>query len=140
MSVIANILKAKKIQINAAYQGVKKKDGWEHHNWKVYISGGNGLNIDTEYSKGMAHNPADGVQADDLIPALLNDSSFADSSFEEFCGDCGYDVYEPDTGRENRNARGIWNACKKSARYIKQMEFTNEEMKAIQEYIEEEGL
>ena len=140
MSVIENILAAKNIQISATYQGVKKEDNWQHHNWKVHVSGGNGLNIDTEYSKGMGHDAASGVTADDLIPAMLTDASFAEFSFQEFCNESGYEQYDPETGRENRKARGLWNACGVAAKNIKRMKFTEEEMQAILDYIEEEGL
>ena len=140
MSVIATILAAKNIQINAAYQGVKKKEGWEHHHWKVHVSGGNGLNIDTEYSKGMAHDATSGVTADDLIPAMLTDASFAEFSFADFCNESGYEQYDPEAGRENRKARGVLNACCVAAKNIKRMKFTEEEMQMIRDYIEEEGL
>lgn len=140
MSVIANILAAKNIQISATYQGVKKEDNWQHHNWKVHVSGGNGLNIDTEYSKGMGHDAASGVTADDLIPAMLTDASFAEFSFQEFCGESGYEQYDPETGKENKKAVATFRACEKSARMIRLMQFTEEEMQAIRDYIEEEGL
>lgn len=140
MSVIADILAAKNIEIAAAYQGVKKKDKWEHHNWKVFISGGNGLSIDTEYSKGTAHDPANGVTADDLIPALLTDASFAEYDFAEFCRASGLEQYDPETGRENKKSVATFRGCELSSRYIRLMQFTEEEMQAIRDYIEEEGL
>lgn len=140
MSVIANILAAKNIEIAAAYQGVKKNGNWEHHNWKVFISGGNGLAIDTEYNKGMLHSHHDGVSADDLIPCLIADTGFASYDFADFCHETGYEQYDIETGRENKEARRVWNGCKKSKSIINAMQFSDEEMQAIIDYIEEQGL
>lgn len=140
MSVIANILAAKNIQLTAYYRGVRTKEGWKHHYWSIYIHGGNGLNIDTEYSKGTGHDPAKGVTADDLIPSLLTDASFAEYDFAEFCRESGYEQYDPETGKENKKAVATFRACEKSEYMIRRMQFTDEEMQAIRDYIEEEGL
>jgi len=138
MSVIENILNNKGFEVSSVYNGVINKDNWQRHSWSVLIQG-NGLFIEVDYGKGMGHSADDGVTADDIIPCIIMDSSFAGESFEEFCDMLGYDKYD-DYGRYNERSEEIWNACKEQLDNFEALGFTEEELEAIRNYIDDEGL
>lgn len=138
MSVIENILTEKGFELSSVYKGIINKDNWKHHSWSVLIQG-NGVFVEVDYCKGLGHNAEDGVSADDIIPCLISDSSYAGETFADFCDMLGYDQYD-ENGRVNKRSEEIWYACKDQLDNLLDLSFTEEERQQIEEYIEEEGL
>lgn len=137
MSTIAFILQQKGITIASRYDGISKTDGWEHRAYTVALTGPN-YAFSTKYSRGMAHARKE-VSPDDIIPCLLTDARcFNDAiGVEEFAADLGYDM---DTRESREKAKKAYCACGQAAARLDSIAFTAEELAAIENYIEENGL
>jgi hypothetical protein len=67
-----------------------------------------GRSLTTPFWQGSGHRAPSGLpsrpKARDVLECLLSDASGADQSFEDWCGDYGYDT-------DSRRAYAQWNAC-----------------------------
>ena len=64
------------------------------------------------FSMGMGHNGKKPT-ADEVLACLASDARGVDTSFEDWCGDYGYDT-------DSRKAERTFKACKRSAKKLKQ--------------------
>lgn len=67
---------------------------------------GNPATLATFYSMGSAHKTAPRLA--DVLDSLATDSSMAESSFADWCGECGYDA-------DSRKAFATFEACQEIA-------------------------
>jgi hypothetical protein len=83
-------------------------DGWEHHGGRVRLSYTDAHdvnhNMSTVWRMGMGIDPTT-VSPADVIHSLAMDAHYGRESFEDFCGELGYDT-------DSRKAYRMWEACK----------------------------
>jgi hypothetical protein len=99
---------ARKVRCDATY-GAKldwdKQDEWQQQatGYSVTLHY-KGRQYTTDFWMGSAHTSE--PDAEGVLECLLSDSHAADYSFEEFCGEMGYDT-------DSRKAERIWKQCAK---------------------------
>lgn len=106
------------IKLTSVYLGEGAKDGWKHDRWTVTVER-DGRTFETEYRTGLGHRET--VRAvhgqvtkpvapklADVISGLLSDAQAGRMSFDEFCGEFGYDS-------DSRKALATWEACVNTA-------------------------
>ena len=79
---------------------------WEHHAYTVKVTRGD-ESFETAYKQGLAHE--DGPSLVSVLASLMSDASAGEQgSFEDFCGDFGYDT-------DSRRAESTYRACQQTA-------------------------
>lgn len=91
----------------------------------------------SKYPKGNSHYRVLPVAptALEVMYSLLLDASSADYSFENFCGEFGYD-------EDSRKAEQIWRGCQEQARKLRELlgaEYSTNLVEAMQENFSEMG-
>lgn len=85
---------------------------WEHHAYTVKVTRG-AESFETAYKQGMAHE--DGPTLAAVLACLMSDASAGEGgSFEDFCGEFGYDT-------DSRRAEQTYNACRDTAAAMRRM-------------------
>ncbi len=106
-----------RISLNASYVGRNQSEfqqdaDWEYDTWRVVLRRGK-KSLVTEFNLGMSYygQPPTTVQ---VLSSLLADASYVidDGSFEEFCGDCGYDT-------DSRKAERMYKAVAEQTERLK---------------------
>ncbi len=96
--------------VEAIHQGVhlesEEKTQWEHDRWRVTLRLGR-RRLTTTFRMGMAHG-GKAPDAAGVVYSLLIDARAGELSFEDFCGELGYD-------QDSRRAEQIWKACNRVA-------------------------
>lgn len=92
-SAVDNFLSANGIKFDVRLVGATKRDDWECDAWRVKLSGKH--IFETDYFTGIGHRNkvtrrAKNPTAADVLYSLVLDSSAADQSFDDWCGDYGY--------------------------------------------------
>lgn len=101
------------VTLTARHMGRKvDADKWEHDAWKVTLRF-QGRQLTTDFRSGTGHGGKEPSPAD-VLASLILDADCGDRSFEDFCGDLGYD---PDS----RKAERIWKACKRTAPKVRRL-------------------
>lgn len=107
MSAFERFCEAKRVRIDAEDGGVPLPDGWPAgtHPYKVTLRYQR-RSMTTPFFMGPAleRDPS----AADVLACLLSDASCAESSFEDWCSDLGYDA-------DSRKALSTYEACKATA-------------------------
>ena len=91
------------VQFDWTANGYKRDErGWEHHKFTVELSR-NGVAERFDWRQGL------GIESDPevgrVLESLVMDAQAGLESFEDFCGDSGYDT-------DSRKAHGTWEACR----------------------------
>lgn len=85
---------------------------WEHHAYSVKVRRG-AESFETTYKQGLAHT--DGPSLVAVLACLMSDASAGKGgSFEDFCGEYGYDT-------DSRRAESAYNACRDTAAAMRRM-------------------
>jgi hypothetical protein len=85
---------------------------WEHHAYTVKVTRG-AESFETAYKQGLAHE--DGPSLVAVLACLMSDASAGElGSFEDFCGEFGYDT-------DSRRAESAYNACRDAAAAMRRM-------------------
>lgn len=116
-SELAQELEATNIKLSSVYVGESATDGWRHDLWIVTIER-DGKTFTTSYRTGLGHRKAPSYDKNrprpvkpelaDVVHCLLLDAQSGQMSFDEFCGEFGYDSY-------SRKALATWEACVNTA-------------------------
>ncbi len=116
-SELAQALETTNIKLSAVYVGEDETDGWKHDLWKVEIAR-DGKTFQTSYKTGLGHRKAPSYDKNrprpikpelaDVVSSLLSDAQSGQMSFDEFCGEFGYDS-------DSRKALATWEACVSTA-------------------------
>ena len=88
------------------YRGSREKDAWPHDAWRATLTY-QGRTYSTDYKTGIGHRTSarneahgfydgpetarKGIEAASVLYCLFSDASSACETFEEWCGDMGYD-------------------------------------------------
>lgn len=114
---MSNVLYFEKVRIHAISLGRNKKGDWERFSFAVTISypGDPTRKIQTDYHMGIGlgkkhrtgHVYEPTPKAKEVIGSLFSDASCADGTFEDFCGNMGYDT-------DSRKALETYLACQES--------------------------
>jgi hypothetical protein len=83
-----------------------KQDEWQQQSdgWHCTLRY-KGRQYSFDFWKGIGHHGSEPT-VDDCLDALLSDSAGADNTFEDFCGEFGYDT-------DSRKAERIYKQCQK---------------------------
>lgn len=92
----------KHVRMDYELVGFRTKDSWECNEWKVILKY-NGRRMTIPYFTGMA---IDKPKLDDVLYSLLLDSTAIEYSFDEWCGEFGYDT-------DSRKAEKLYKECLK---------------------------
>lgn len=85
---------------------------WEHHAYTVKVTRG-AESFETTYRQGMSHE--DGPSLVAVLACLMSDANAGElGSFEDFCGEYGYDT-------DSRRAEATYNACRESAAAMRRL-------------------
>ena len=91
----------------------KVPEGWSNdsQHWKstLYFQG---RRLTVAFHQGSAHTKP--PEAADVLSCIVGDAFYADETFEDFCGNCGYD---PDS----RKAEKIWKSCRALAPKVRRL-------------------
>ncbi len=104
------------LTLSTAYRGIEiDKDAnrpWDHHAYTVTLTRG-AESFSTTYKQGTAHTEPPTLTA--VVACLMSDASAGElGSFEEFCGDFGYDA-------DSRRAESTYNACRETAAAMRRL-------------------
>jgi hypothetical protein len=107
MTQLERLCRKLNIRTTCEYGAVEVPEGWGAgtHPWKVRLRFGR-RSLTVPFFQGCAHTSE--PTAADVLSSLALDARAGDQSFEEFCGDYGYD---PDS----RTAERTWKACARTA-------------------------
>lgn len=130
--------------VRKVFNGIKKRDDWEHFNWTITIKG-----VECNYNMGMGHfkiamkKPVGYVQRTlshpeiekafnrqefyysntlfiriprvrDVLYSLASDASCSRESFKDFCSNLGYD-------EDSRKALSMYLSCQESEHKLRRM-------------------
>ena len=90
-----------------------KQDDWQRkaNGYRVTLRyKGRQMSLDFWMGTGLSGEP----EADLVLSSLLLDSSAVDQSFEDWCGEFGYDT-------DSRKAEATYNACRKSGEKLQRL-------------------
>lgn len=99
-----------RLKMSIRDMGLAKDDsGWEHRLWRVTLSRPrvtpHGGTMRAQYRTGMGHEGGPNPNIVRVLECLISDAQAGRDSFEEFCGNFGYDT-------DSRSAELTWKACK----------------------------
>lgn len=103
------LCKSHNLTANFRY-GEARKPGWPGseaspaHNWRVILKY-QGRQLSTDFFGGAGVNNPSPAH---VIGSLCLDAKFGEMSFEEFCSEFGYDLYDANTCK---TAHNTWEAC-----------------------------
>ncbi len=101
--------------------------GWKHFLFTVVITLGKGHPFSTPFRMGVAHTaPPDEL---DVLHSLLLDASCSDQSFEDWCGEFGYDT-------DSRKAETTWKECRKIGDWLGQS-LTSQQIEQLRELFQD---
>ncbi len=117
-SELATALETMNIKLSATYLYETDSDGWKCDLWNVTIER-DGKTFTTSYRTGLGHRKAPRhdnslmarpvkPELSDVVHCLLSDAQSGQMSFDEFCGEFGYDS-------DSRKALATWEACVNTA-------------------------
>lgn len=103
---LSTLCETLKITSKAVYGG-EVPEGWTPgtHPYKVTLRF-EGRRLTVPFFMGPAHTKE--PTAADVLSSITSDARAGEQSFEDFCGDFGYDT-------DSRKARATWKACEKMA-------------------------
>lgn len=114
------------IKMNAKYLGIKTKDTWEHHSYKITLKYNNkAMTID--YSLGMAHD-VNIVELKSVMSSLLMDN-VQDNTLADFCDNFGYD-------NDSIKAHKIYKACQANTKKLLNL-FNQNEIEELNELLQD---
>lgn len=108
---------AAKVRIESTYGAIKKPwdelDEWQRnaHPYRVTLRY-KGRQMSLDFFMGQAHT--DEPDAEGVLDCLLSDCSALDQSFEDWCGDFGYDT-------DSRKAEATYKACADLGKKVKRL-------------------
>jgi len=156
-TAVDEFLKSIDVTVATVCRGERNSEGWVHDLWDVSFIRGDGLRgvLDTEFRTGVGHRkasipmPADirrlapnilmrvewekryikpvAPPAASILSSLILDSGIGGSTFEEFCGDFGYDT-------DSRKAFDTYMACQKILNKVRAL-FSPEEIERITDLV-----
>ncbi|QDF15638.1 hypothetical protein QE328_gp060 [Pseudomonas phage vB_PaM_EPA1] len=157
-TAVDEFLKSIDVTVATVCRGERNSEGWVHDLWDVSFIRGDGLRgvLDTEFRTGVGHRkasipmPADirrlapnilmrvewekryikavAPEAACILSSLIRDSEAGSCTFEEFCGEFGYDT-------DSRKAFDTYMACQSILNKVRNF-FAQEEIKHIARLVE----
>lgn len=102
------------------YRGVAKmpwhKEGSDMDKWEVRLRR-NGKEWRFDFYMGLGHGGAEPTAYD----VLASIEKYDVGSFEDFCNEFGYDMFDDETGRRNVNTYGLYKAVCREYKHVESM-------------------
>lgn len=112
MSIYRVETKAGIVDYITKYVGEVTRNEWKHDAWEVYIND-IGVDFKTGLGRRNGKKPVP-PKADDVIASLITDWQCAKETFEDFCGDLGYDT-------DSRTALQVYLDCQDTKNKLQRM-------------------